>query len=98
MHDVWKQDGNKKTATFNGEKTQFHCCERILQIWINRPQISDNLSPLTGVANLSQVVGPNTEEQSPEKGRGIKKNNNKNKQTKRKDQLIYFTCKKCSYV
>ena len=64
---------NKKTATFNGDKTQFHCCKRISQIWINRPQISDSLSPLNGVANKSQNIGPDTGEQSPEEGRGIKK-------------------------
>ena len=31
----------------------------------------DSLSPLTGVANISQVVGQDTGEQSPEEGRGI---------------------------
>ena len=64
---------NKKTATSNGEKTQFHRCERISQIWINRPQIPDSLSPLTGVTHISQVVCLDTGEQSPEEGRGIKK-------------------------
>ena len=34
----------------------------------------DSLSPLTGVANISQVVGPETGEQSLEEGRGINKN------------------------
>ena len=37
------------------------------------PQISDSSSPLIGVANISQVVGPDTGEQSPEEGRGINK-------------------------
>ena len=52
---------------------QFHCCKRISQIWTNSPQISDSSSPLTGVANISQFVGPDTGEQSPEEGRGINK-------------------------
>ena len=66
---------NKKTATCNGEKTQFHCCERISQILINRPHISDSSSPLTGVVNISQVVGPDTGEQSPMEGRAITQKN-----------------------
>ena len=73
MLDIQKQDGNKKTATSNGEKTQFHFCKRDSQIRINRCQISDSSSTLTGVANMSQVVGLDTGEQSPEEGRIIKK-------------------------
>ena len=72
MLDVRNKTGIKKTATSNREKTQFHCCEKISQICINRSLISDSSSPLTGVANISQVVGPDTGEQSPDKGRGKK--------------------------